>query len=178
MTGMTTSDAQGNLHAHDGKFAEKTNAEAPPGVIDIGALKPTSKDFFELKSRAAQASRDADRLGARLVAEEIKSRVPHAAYLLMDESDQSNTTGFWATKILDENKKPIGDIDNDYIIDDAGNEFEIEGIVWEVLTDLPHDAPVVYDQATGKQNYSSEYGWFSKFKDDQAVIDLNRAVAD
>ena len=171
----------------DGKFGEQQRPEAPEGVLTPGApagARATAlgyQSWLSMKEQEAQLSRASDRFGAYLVAQTILEKVPHAAYLQMEESDQSTEYGFWANKILDENKQPIGDIDEASITDTDGNEVEINGdVLYEVLSGLPQQTPLakVGTREDGAAEYGAapEYAWFTPGT--TAYIDLREAAKD
>lgn len=147
----------------------------------VSTEKPgSSAQVFALKRAAAKAAREADRLGVRLIAADIKRAVPNAAYLEMSQSNQSVTHGFNVDRILDAQKNSIGSVEEDTMYLDDGTEAGIDGdLLWGVLSDLPQDIPVEYDQATGLSSYAPEYAWMSEGSQAYtAIIDLNKAVAD
>ncbi|WIB65299.1 hypothetical protein [Curtobacterium sp. MCBD17_040] len=142
--------------------------QAPPSAVSEEA-------YYDLKSAGAKASREADRLGAHLVAKAILAKLPNAAYLQMEESDQSVTHGFWANRILDENKAEIADIEDDVVTDNDGEDLNVDtGLLWEVLTELPQSPPTIHDAATRTVSYAPEYEWFEPGT--TAYIDLRKAA--
>jgi hypothetical protein len=168
----------------DGKFGAQQRAEAPADVIQPGTPDPAalSEQFLEHKRQAAELIRKGDRIGARSIAATIKRALPDAAYLRIEESDQSMTHGYWANKILDKDKQFLADIDDDTITTDEGEEFGYDGeSVWEVLSDLPQqdNIPVVANADNPREaRYAPEYAWLQHDAGEYALIDLNAALAE
>lgn len=168
----------------DGKFGAQQHTEAPADVIVPGTPDPAalSEQFLEYKRQAAELIRKGDRIGARSIAATIKRALPDAAYLRVEESDQSMTHGYWANKVLDKDKQVLADIDDDTITTDEGEEFGYDGeSVWEVLADLPQlgNIPVITSADNPRESeYAPEYGWLQADKGEYALIDLNAALAE
>ncbi|MGW8431590.1 hypothetical protein ACWGJ9_10905 [Curtobacterium citreum] len=125
---------------------------AAPAPVDL----TTHLGVIHAKAAARQAVYEADQAGVRLVAEDITSKFPDAAELLM----RTRGDGFYAVKVVDKDGRHVArpDADGQYLIGNDGNEHEFEGeLLYETLVDLPTRPP---KDEVG--HYIPEYAWFSE----------------
>ncbi|WIE81215.1 hypothetical protein [Curtobacterium sp. MCSS17_016] len=109
------------------------------------------------KAAARQAVYEADQASVRLVAEDITSKFPNAAYLLMRTR---GSDGFVAEEITDAVGRHVArpDADNGYLVANDRTEHEFNGeLLYETLVDLPQEPPRGLDD-----QYLPEYNWFGR----------------
>jgi hypothetical protein len=109
------------------------------------------------KAAARQAVYEADQASVRLVAEDITSKFPNAAYLLMRTR---GSDGFVAEEITDAVGRHVArpDADNARLIANDRTEHDFNGeLLWETLVDLPQEPPRGLDD-----QYLPEYNWFAQ----------------
>lgn len=126
---------------------------AAPAPVDL----TTHLGVIHAKAAARQAMYEADQAGVRLVAEDITSKFPDAAHLLM----RQRGTGFYAVSVVDENGLHVAhpDADGEVLVGNDGTEHEFESeLLYETLIDLPQNPPV---DGVG---IIPEYAWFSEDK--------------
>lgn len=164
-------DLDGALAAHDvgvdaiiGMMRETYNAGQRNAVTTQAPEAPATVNLtthlgvIHAKAAARQAVYEADQAGVRLVAEDITSLFPDAAYLLM----RKRGSGFFAVSVVDENGLHVAhpDADGEVLVGNDGTEHEFESeLLHETLIDLPQDPPV---DGVG---FIPEYAWFSEDKD-------------
>lgn len=134
--------------------------------------------YTSMRADAARMLREADRLGAHLVANLILEALPTAATLQLFESDQSIDFEWELAHLLNADAEVIADIDSTGIALTDGTvlPFEDGETVWTVITELPEHRPTV--TIDGADAPAPEYtSWFHPLGN-TALIDLAAAASD
>jgi hypothetical protein len=140
-----------------------TAGQRDAGAGVAAAEEPRTADLtshvgvIHAKAAARQAVYEADQASVRLVAEDITSKFPNAAYLLMRTR---GSDGFVAEEITDAVGRHVArpDADNARLIANDRTEHDFNGeLLWETLVDLPQEPPRGLDD-----QYLPEYNWFAQ----------------
>jgi len=163
---MTTTDAHGNLHqgkgAGGGQFADKRNSKP-----NLGALRSEATTKW---SAYRAAVRDAELAEIRFIAVSIREAYPDAAFIELQESDQSLEPVWTISTVTNADGELLDDDAHDAMLDYN-------------FADLPMHVPTTFDQSAPSISTDTpdpRFDWLTVSGDErsglQACIDLRRVL--